>query len=389
MRILYSHRTQSSDGQQVHIRELTGALRERGHEIVMAGPGGETSPDAMALDAKKKSVLRSWLPPAIYEPSEFSYSMPAYRRLAKISAALPPDILYERYNLFFHAGAWLRRNTGVPMILEVNAPLAEERARHGGLFWKNFARRSEAAIWRAADMVLPVSGVLADHVRAAGVADAKIEIISNAVSNEFLAQYNPNKIRERYGLNDKVVLGFSGFVREWHGVDRVIRLMVEKKRPELHLLIIGDGPARPALEKLAADQGVSSDVTITGVLQRDQMPDHIAAFDIALQPAVVDYASPLKLFEYMALGKAIIAPDQQNIREIVKNGETALLFPTKDAGAFDKMLSTLIDDAPLRTRLGAAARDDLVRRDLTWNGNAARVETVAHKLIEQKNDHSN
>jgi len=333
--------------------------------------------------------MRSWLPAPLYEPAEFSYSIPAYRRLAKLAAARRPDILYERYNLFFHAGAWLRRKTDLPMILEVNAPLADERSRHGDLFWKNFARRSEAAIWRAADMVLPVSGVLADHVSAAGVADAKIEIIRNAVSKEFLAQYNPNKIRERYGLCDKIILGFSGFVRAWHGIDRVIRFMAEKKRPELHLLIIGDGPARPVLENLAADLGVADRVTITGTVQRDEMPDHAAAFDVALQSAAVDYASPLKLFEYMALGKAIIAPDQQNIREILQNGETALLFPTKDAGAFDKILSPLIDDAQLRARLGAAAREDLIRRDLTWSGNAARIETIAHQLIEQKNDHSN
>lgn len=381
MRILYSHRTQSADGQQVHIRELTDALRERGHEIVMAGPGGNAQP--RMLGARGKTGARKLMPAPAYELAEYAYSLPAWWRLSKRAVDVKPNILFERYNLFFHAGAWLRRRTGLPMILEVNAPLAEERARHGDLFWKKFARRSEAAIWHAADMVLPVSNVLADRVRATGVPNHKIEVIKNAVSSEFLEELNPNPVRERYRLCDKIILGFSGFVRDWHRVDRVIRFLAEKKRPDLHLMIVGDGPARPGLEKLAADLGIAGDVTITGVLQRDQMPDHIAAFDVALQPAVVDYASPLKLFEYMALGKAIIAPDQENIRELVKHGETALLFSTSSARAFDKVLSPLIDDAPLRARLGRAARENLVRRDLTWTGNAARIETIAHKLSEQ------
>ncbi len=384
MRILYSHRTQSADGQQVHICELTDALRARGHEIFIAGPGSEEGAQSKPLDASTKSAAGNWLPPPAYEMAEYAYSLPAYWRLSKRTAEAKPDVLYERYNLFFHAGAWLRRRAGLPMILEINAPLADERASHGDLFWKNFAQRSEKAIWRAADMVLPVSSALADRVRAAGVPDHKIEIIPNAVSKPFLADCDPSKVRDRYNLHDKLILGFSGFVREWHGVDRAIRFLAAQDRNDLHLLIVGDGPARLMLEQLAVELGVADHLTITGVVQREEMPDCIAAFDIALQPAAVDYASPLKLFEYMARGKAIVAPDQANIRELLTDGEQALLFSTANSGAFDRALSAVINDAALRARLGAAARDNLVGRDLTWNGNAVRIETVAQKLIGQR-----
>jgi glycosyltransferase involved in cell wall biosynthesis len=145
----------------------------------------------------------------------------------------------------------------------------------------------------------------------------------------------------------------------------------------MHLLIVGDGPARAGLEALASELGVAERVCFTGVVQRQDMPAHVAAFDIALQPAVVDYASPLKLFEYMAQGKPILAPSQANIREVLTGGKDALLF---DGSGLEPALRALAEDAPLRERLGAAARETLVARDFTWAGNARRVEAIAERL---------
>lgn len=383
MKILYSHRTRSADGQYVHIRELTEALRARGHNVVMAGPGGAEEGVHRALDAKSSGSLMSMLPGALYEFAELAYSAPAYWRLRRLFQEIKPDIFYQRYNLFYYPGAWLRRANRVPFILEVNAPLVEERTRHGGLALKRLAENSERKIWRTADMVLPVTNVLADCIRAAGVPDERIKVIQNGVSAAFLESPNPELIRKQYGLQEKIVLGFTGFVREWHGVDRAIRFLAAQNRSDLHLLVVGDGPARSNLESLAANLGVADQLTITGVIQRDELPAYVAAFNIALQPAAVDYASPLKLFEYMALGKAIVAPASANIRETLKDGEDALLFSQEDDNAFDKALAALVNDRELRVRLGGAVRASLLRQDLTWAGNARRIETIAQRLISE------
>ena len=366
----------------MHIRELTDALRARGHDVVMAGPEGAQKDKA--LDGAKGKGVRRFLPAPVHEIAEYAYSWPAYGRLARLYKAATPDILYERYNLFFHAGAWLRRRKGAPLILEVNAPLAEERTLEGHLFWRRAARRSEIAIWRAADFVLPVSTALADRVHAAGVPRERIEVIPNAVGAACLSARDPSPIRDRFGLAEKIVLGFSGFIRDWHGVDRAIQFLAAQERRDLHLMIVGDGPARSALENLAAECGVAEQVSFAGTVQREEIPDYVSAFDIALQPAAVEYASPLKLFEYMALRKPILAPDQPNLREIVTNGADAVLFDAASADSFEKSLRDLIDDANLRARLGDAARATIDRCDYTWNGNAARVEMIAQKLIEQK-----
>ncbi len=386
MKILYQHRTKSADGQYVHIRELTEALKGLGAEIEMVSPdeaGGAATKKLDAGDEGGRS-LKDRLPKPVYELAELAYSVPSFLKLRRAYKAQAPDVLYERYNLLFLAGVWLKKLSGVPMILEVNAPLFAERDANEGISLKPLARWSERAAWRAADYVLPVTGVLADVVREAGVPDEKIVVIPNGAGPEFLADVDPALIRAKYGLDGKLVLGFTGFVRPWHGVDRVIRWMAATGRDDLRLLMVGDGPARRDLEALAAKLGIAERVIFTGVVQREEVPGHVAAFDIALQPHVVAYASPLKLFEYMGLGKAVVAPASPNIMEVLTDGETALLFPPDAPERLSELLDRLCSDAELRERLGAAARRWILESDRTWEGNARTVKRLAEELVARR-----
>jgi glycosyltransferase involved in cell wall biosynthesis len=380
MRFLYSHRTRSADGQYVHIAELTRALSARGHDVIVAGPDNETAAKPMSANAGGVRA-KTFLPGPIYECAEYGYSLLAMRKLVEKARSSVPDVIYERYNLFHHAGVWAARRLALPLILEVNAPLAEERAVHGRLSLKDFARWSEARIWRAADMVLPVTNALADYVRASGVPEERIAVIQNGVGADFLDAVDPAPVRTRYGLDGKLVIGFAGFVRDWHRVDRVLRFLAKSERSDLHFLLVGDGPARANLEATARDMGVSDRMTIAGVVQREGMPGHIAAFDVAVQPAATTYASPLKLFEYMALGRSIVAPAQANVRDALEDGREALLFDAKQDGAFDDALGRLVESEDLRAQLGAAARERLIRGERTWERNARKVEAIAETLI--------
>src|SRR5204863_4456733 len=103
------------------------------------------------------------------------------------------------------------------------------------------------------------------------------------------------------------------------------------------------------------------------------IPGIIRTFDIALQPSAVSYASPLKLFEYMACGRAIVAPDQPNIREILADGQNAILFDPTDKGALWQAIQRLAKCRSVRERLGRAALRDLESQDYTWHGNVLRV----------------
>lgn len=382
MRILYHHRTASKDGQAVHIEEMIHALRARGHEVRVVAPA-PAAEGRMGGTVSWVQRLRAALPKAVYELMELAYSLVAYRRLARAARDFQPDVVYERYNLFLLAGAMLRRRRGIPLLLEVNAPLADERAAFGGLGLERLAHWAETRAWRSADAVLPVTAVLADRVRSRGVPASRIEVIPNGINEaHFAGAPAPDAAKRVLGIDAAaLVLGFTGFVRDWHGVDQVVRwLATADAPPQAMLLVVGDGPARPGLEALARELGVQARVRFTGVVDRAAVPAHVAAFDIALQPAVVAYASPLKLFEYLALGKAIVAPRTPNLLEVLDDGHNALLFDPAEPGALAAALQRLGDDPALRARLAASARDTITRRRLTWDGNAQRVAALAERL---------
>ncbi len=377
LKILYHHRTASKDGQAVHIAELTEALRRRGHDLVFVGPGfGEEQ--GFGGDSKLVSVLRSALPRAVFEFLEFSYSVIAYRRLAKAYREHKPDVLYERFNLFLLAGGLLKRRTGIPYFLEVNAPLFDERVKFGGLALKALGHYTQKRAWQAADRVLPVTEVLAQYLRRDGVSDERISVIHNGIDPaQFLGDLDRSSAKARFGLENDLVLGFTGFLREWHGLSSVIELLADAATGSgVKLLIVGEGPGRADLEAQTASLGIADKVHFAGLVDRESIPGVVSAFDIALQPAATPYASPLKIFEYMALGCAIVAPRQANIEEILTDNESALLFNPGDLASMRDCVGRLCEDASLRHRLGESARQVIVDRGMTWDGNAKRIETL-------------
>lgn len=378
MKILYHHRTVSKDGQDVHITELINAFRRQGHDVVVVAPPAQRDAE-FGAGGGKFDLIKKFIPRALYEILEFGYSVVAYRRLRAAYLEHRPDFLYERYSLFLMAGKWLKARYGVRYLLEVNAPLADERMAHDGLALHGFARWAEGSVWRAADRVLPVTDKLADFVRRAGVPEARIRVIPNGINTEmFSSGASGEDGRRELGLTDKTVLGFTGFIRSWHGLTRVVDAMAAMpERDDLHFLVIGDGPARSEIESYASEKRLADRVTTLGLVSRDRVSRYVATFDIALQPSVVDYASPLKLFEYMALGRAIVAPDQDNIREVLTDGEDAILFDPDDTGAFTAAIVRLCQDDALRERLGRAAAALIERREYTWAANARRVIELA------------
>jgi len=273
MKILYHHRTGSKDGQTVHIEELTKALRALGHELMIVGPGTSDRQN-FGDESGLITTLKKHMPKALYELLEFAYAFHAYRRLKKAYDEFQPDVLYERSSLFMPAGAWLKRRHNLPMLLEVNAPLFDERDEVDGIALKRLARWSERYAWKAADYALPVTSVLAGILRRAGVPDQRIVVIPNGIDPaNFLETRTRDEAKRALGLEGKLVLGFTGFVRDWHRLDNVIDLMSsigDELDTAPHLVVVGDGPARAALEAQAAAAGLASRVNFTGLIERDQ-----------------------------------------------------------------------------------------------------------------------
>ncbi|MFQ5904407.1 MAG: glycosyltransferase, partial [Candidatus Binatia bacterium] len=167
-----------------------------------------------------------------------------------------------------------------------------------------------------------------------------------------------------------------------------IRPVVEKD-PRLHFLLIGDGNLRFEFESRVREEGVESSVTLAGLVPHQDVPQHLAACDILVSPHVRPadgsefFGSPTKLFEYMAMGKGIVASKLGQIGEVLRDGETAILVKPGDPKDLASGILRLVSDEALRRQLGRRARE-VVAAEYTWKRNAERVLEVAHRLLEQK-----
>ena len=367
----------------MHIDGLVGALRAQGVELVILAPS------VAAAQGRQPGALSAWLsrlrrklPRVLHESLELLYNLPEGYRLLRAIRRHRPDAIYERSNLFMVSGALLAPCLGVKRITEVNAPYFQERSRHGGITLKRIARWTEDFSWLSADAVIPVTQVLAEIVQASGVPPCRIHVMCNGVDVDlFGIAPRGQDLKEQLGWNDCVTLGFTGFVREWNGLEPVVDLLAAPGNEALALLVVGDGPAREPLEARAERMGVAARVHFTGLVPRGEIPRCVAAFDIALQPAANPYASPLKLFEYMALKRAIVAPDQSNIREVLNHEDNALLFRSDESRALASAVLRLVRDPALRDRLAERALATVRERDMTWASNGRRVIQLVQRLI--------
>lgn len=372
LRILYNHRTRSRDGQSVHIDELIEALRAEGHDVTVVGPH--------RIDAMSHGIERDLLPKAIYELAELAFSAIEFLQLYMVGRKIKPHFIYQRANIHMLGAVWAARLLATSLFVEVNAPLAKERGKSPGLAWPKLARWSEHYLWRRATVILPVTEVLAREIAVAGVPRDRLSVVANGVDPSRFQRHEKHLAKTAAGLQDRLILGFVGYVREWHGLEHVLDLLAKDARlSKGHLVVVGDGPARPALMARAHRLGIAHRVFFTGVVARDDVAKIAATFDIALQPEVTSYASPLKLFEYMAMGHAIVAPDSANIREVLSHGEDALLFSPGNPQAFGEAVARLAADSELRQGLGARAAKNIEVQNRTWRANARRIAALGSK----------
>ena len=363
-------------GASVHIQEVVRELRSIGHEVALyAVRSGKHVPDDLTdLELHLETV-------ADVEPAEREQAQAhATERIVSRVIADGADLVYERYSLFSTALADITAATGVPGILEVNAPLIDEQRRHRSLVDASGAAQVLHRQVAAARATVCVSDPVADWVRrrttdlpdANDVVD-RIHTVPNGVS--------VRRIQPQPEDPDRVVVTFVGTLKPWHGVADLITAAA-LARQSWSLRIIGDGPEMDSLRAQAGRLGV--EVDFRGAVAPQDIPAHVAGSAIGVAPypdlggGEQQYFSPMKVLEYLAAGLAVVASDVGQIPQLLEDGSGrhGVLVAPSDPTALAAALDDLAACPDRRARMGRSGRL-LAEERHSWRRTVDRILELA------------
>lgn len=308
------------------------------------------------------------------------------RTVTRVVGTRVPAFVYQRYTLNGYAAVQLARRWRVPLVTEYNGSEVWV-ARHWGrpLEHEALSTRIEHINLKAAHLVSVVSRPLANEVIALGVDSSRVLVNPNGVEpDRYRPDIDASAFRDRLGLTGRTVIGFIGTFGPWHGAevlaDAFVQLLsaLPAWRDRVRLLWIGDGAAMPAVREIIRRGGVAEACVFAGLVPQAEGARYLAACDIYASPHVPNqdgspfFGSPTKLFEYMAMGRGIVASALDQIGDLLQDGQTALLVPPGDAGALAAALRRLVEEPQLRAALGEAARREALARH-TWHEHVHRT----------------
>lgn len=389
MRIIYHHRTQGEEPEAIHVAAIVDALRALGHEVRVVGPAPVASHPSGTTKPSLLGRIKRAAPRLIFEVLQLAYNLVVYLRIRRVIREFQPDLIYERYALFNFAGVFLARQRKIPLILEVNTPYAQAWAQYFGLYLRGLARWIEKRTLLAAGHVITVTQVQERMLIGEGIPATRISVCHNAIDPSWFdpMRHHDPEMRDRLGLSG-IVVGFVGTMNRWQGIPEFPQVLREvlRRSDDVCFLFVGDGEFRAQLENCCRTKGWEKRVVFTGRKPHAEIPALVAAMDIAILLNSNDYGSPMKIFEYLGMGKAVVAPAVGPVKEVLREGETGLLITPGSTAEMAQAIVRLVEDPALRRRLGTAGRA-YVSANHTWRQNAiktldAYARMTPHAAIE-------
>ena len=405
MRILYlcadrGITLQKHNGATAHFRSLVRAFRSCGHDVHVLTP---SEADERTLGA---SVARIPAPAMLADllagvdvtvPRQEREALRARKRVIHALGHVwnnvateerldfwidrfEPDFVFELYSPFGVAGVLTCNRRGVPHVLNVHAPLAWEGATFRSQALQEAAEVLEQITFTDAQQIVANSSEMRVELIEKGVDPSKVEVVINGVH---LDLFSPDGDVHRVGGKGSVVVGFSGSLKAWHGVEFLADAFRRAAQVDerLHLLVVGDGPLRGEIARLASE--LPGRVTATGALPFEEVPAWIRGMDIAVAPYPKlerFYFSPLKILDAMACGVCNVASNIGQIPELLRQGETGILVEPGDAAELASAILRAAADEELRKRLGAQALAEARERH-SWQSRASEIASIAARLM--------
>jgi glycosyltransferase involved in cell wall biosynthesis len=378
-------------GSTIRTRAMIEAFEQLGHKVDRVIMGDITYEQGGSVvgqeTAKRTGRIKTLIPPFVWQTAR-DFMLMRYDQQAKkeLDAAIHqhhPDLIYETVHYLQPSGVDLAKKYGIPHIAELNGSFPDERILLGGkslhvskLWPKGY--QVEKHQLQETDLIVVVSRMIQETFQNRySIPDEKFAISPNGIHLDRLKVdlQLKRQLTEKYKLADALVVGFVGSIFPYHGVDLLIEGFAEvlKQNPHsnLRLLIVGGGESLSDLQARAQSLAISEKVIFTDRVPHDEVFTYLDLMDITALAKTEPYMSPIKLFEYGAMEKAVIAPNQPGVRDVMVDGEDGLLVsPSREALA--SALSKLVLDPKLRAKLGAQFGQK-VKSTYSWRHTAENI----------------
>lgn len=324
-------------GPGTHIREIIAGFEAQGHTVVRLIAGGEEATSQATSIAFKRNRWKRFIPSIVWETLRDFRMILSDRKLEKKLSELilreQPDLIYERSCYGMGAGMRAAAKARLRYVVEMNAPYPEEKTAMQGKsllsFWGTMHERKQVC---SAYRTIVVSSAMKKYlIEKTNSSEGSIVVAANAV--------NPNHIRTNAQHIEKLrsdlrlsasqqIIGFVGSIFPYHGVDLMIESfgLIAHEYPHASMLIVGDGEILPALKKRASELQLANRIIFTGNVAHADVYNYLSLMDIAVMARSNWYGSPVKIFEYGAMKKAIIAPNVIPVTDVMTHQEHGLLI---------------------------------------------------------------
>lgn len=309
-------------------------------------------------------------------------------RLMAVAQQVRPDILHA-HSPVLNAVAALRvgRRLGIPVAYEVRAFWEDAAVDHGtttqGSLRYRMTRALETYALRRADHVFTICQGLRGDILARGIAAAKVTVIPNAVDIDSFAAggvADPILVRQ-LGLEGAVVVGFIGSFYAYEGLDLLLDAVpaMLQRLPNLRVLLVGGGPQDAALKEQARRMGLTDKVVFTGRVPHSEVQGYYDLIDVLAYPRhamrLTELVTPLKPLEAMSQGRLLVASDVGGHKELIRDGETGILFAAGHADALADAVVRMVSEKANWPRIKQAGRA-FVETERNWTASVARYQDV-------------
>lgn len=382
------------EGYKIHVLKIIDGLEKKGHKVFLLTINENPSlPEFDNYLTVQHKYLRFFFH-RLFPFTGTINSINIMLHIIKLNKIYQFNVIHERFGLYAFGGILASRILRIPHLTEINGPGIEEKK----LFTKDIApiqkftaKMIRKFCLRNTDHIIAVSNNLKSFLLDNHLINRrdKITVLPNAADvTAFNKQFDVQSIKASLSSEDTFIIAYTGTLQVWYAIEDLISAfpLVRKEVPNAFLLVAGEGQAREKLENLVRLHGISNKVRFVGYINHDKIPEIIAVADVVVAPykevGMPFFNSPIKIFEYLSAGKAIVASKIGQIAEILQDQHTALLVTPSQIEELANAIIRLARDDNLRNYLSKNAK--IESRKYSWDRYTDSLVNIYKELIINK-----